>query len=249
MKHEFIVTLDGRSLSIQTGSSHSHEKSSKRRRVDCNYKKHGKSISFTQSDDEFEEILRRKDAEEEKREERCRKMKEHTHLKDEGSDELTAVDKEILLAEKKLNAQKVLRKSLKQVQNINVIEKVKHKTAFINPHFQSKVSHDEPNLVQLTGHSFPAQIPLYPSLKPEQQLSPVLSPTTFVQVDTGKIQSSDVGMLINSNSCMSTYSVVSKLSLVYSFLISLSFSLLYETFGNASHWIHLILFPVYFYSM
>ena len=144
MKHEFIVTLDGidgsRHLSIHTGScsptqgwSGQLRKTESRERI--------KSSSFTHSDEEFEEIMKKKDKECEQLE---RKRKHHEsrhsyHRRRKTSDD---VERELELAEQKLKAQKLLRKSLEQVQNLDttmLIEKPKHKT-FINPHFQPKMT-------------------------------------------------------------------------------------------------------------
>ena len=213
MKHEFIVTLDGleggQRLSIQTGThARSLNKTSKCRSVGNKHK--SCSRSFTLSDEEFEEIMHKKDVKEKKHVEeehhrsRVKREKNVTHKYDKSS----LVDQEILLAEKKLKAQKLLRKSLEQVQSINVIQNVKPKTAFINPHFHP---------VQLAGPGVSTPMSVYPSLNPAVSLSTVVLSPTECQVavtdtsnhtneteDTGMLSSASINIshTIYNNHCL-----------------------------------------------
>ncbi|XP_065655394.1 trichohyalin isoform X4 [Hydra vulgaris] len=141
VKHEFIVTLDGidvsRHLSGNTESSPKHH--SRQHQKESRDRK--ESSSFTQSDEEFEEIMKKKDKESEQLERNKRKHRESRHSYNRRRKLSDSVELELELAEQKLKAQKLLRKSLKQVQNLDtkmLIEKTKHKT-FINPHFQPKI--------------------------------------------------------------------------------------------------------------
>uniref|UniRef100_T2MAQ1 Zinc finger CCCH domain-containing protein 14 n=2 Tax=Hydra vulgaris TaxID=6087 RepID=T2MAQ1_HYDVU len=141
VKHEFIVTLDGidvsRHLSGNTEFSPKHH--SRQHQKESRDRK--ESSSFTQSDEEFEEIMKKKDKESEQLERNKRKHRESRHSYNRRRKLSDSVELELELAEQKLKAQKLLRKSLKQVQNLDtkmLIEKTKHKT-FINPHFQPKI--------------------------------------------------------------------------------------------------------------
>ena len=90
------------------------------------------------------------------------------------------LDREILLAEQKLRAQKLLKKSLDQVQSLdtesfamNPLPK-KPKTAFVNPHFKPKVDLPVMNVVPLNvagqplvvNQTVPAPTTLLPAAPP-----------------------------------------------------------------------------------
>lgn len=170
-RQEFIVTLDGFKDKKRKERNNRSRKSPdslsppKRERT--------RSSSFTQSDEEFERILQQKEREEkeerDKREKRTQEERSHqrrhqhhrsnrrnTHARNsKGSPPMNNLDREILLAEQKLRAQKLLKKSLDQVQSLdtesfalNPLLK-KPKTAFVNPHFKPKVDLPVMNVVPL----------------------------------------------------------------------------------------------------
>lgn len=161
-RHEFIVTLNGleggsKNISIKTGSTNQSRRRSSSKQdvvgkqdvntVNVSNRKRDHSSSFTQSDEEFENIIRDKELKDEAKRQKHR-HKRHSSSKDQrrrmssttehNAEQLSAVDREILLAEKKLKTQKLLRRSLEQVQNVNTVYDLnKTKTAaFLNPHFQ-----------------------------------------------------------------------------------------------------------------
>ena len=177
----------GKSVSIKTGTHSTNRRHRRRHSSESDRRDRDKSSSFTQSDEEFEQIIRAKEAEKEERQ--IRKSRQHRrHSRQHRSsidnieeEELNEVDREILLAEKKLKAQQLLRKSLEQVQNVNVslelTDVTKSKTAFITPHFQAKspflkqrIDLNQGNLTQL-------------GVPPVNSLSVPLSyPTSLVEV-------------------------------------------------------------------
>jgi len=146
---EFIVTLDGfedRMKSPQKDSEPpKRRRSSRDREPSPPHKPLDKSSSLTQSDEEFEKILLKKEKEEREKSaaDESRRSTRRSHRSRRRSrsrsPEMNDVDREIMIAEKKLKAQKLLKKSLDQVQSINTETfGLKPKTAFVNPHFKPK---------------------------------------------------------------------------------------------------------------
>lgn len=163
MKHEVIVTLDGlgdgKRLSLRTQGCEANPAILLQDRVPSHRHRHrhsGHQSGRSKSDEEFEEILRRKDEEDKRRarhksrySDERRRSRSSSRDRDGGErNKLTDVDREILIAEKKLSTQKLLKKSLHSIQNLQVdlpdgarctLQTQRPRTAFINPKFQGKL--------------------------------------------------------------------------------------------------------------
>lgn len=160
MRHEFIVTLEGlgegKKVSIETAG---REKSPKVRRIperrsERHRDRRHRHMRRSQSDEEFEEILRRKEAEEKRFDhsksyegKRSHRSRSHSSEKESKHRE-SRVNREIMLAESKLKTQKVFKKCLETVKNVTNNFAVgtaltaldgNHTAAFINPHFAHKL--------------------------------------------------------------------------------------------------------------
>lgn len=189
-RQEFIVTLDGYedNKTAKKPDDKQQHKQQKRRKTSDRTRHHrqDKNSSFTQSDEEFLEHVDRNSppvvekSRHSSSRRRTRSSKSHKHSKhaEEKFEALSQVDKEIMLAEKKLKAQKLLKKSLEQVQNLNtnnfampsdntMNNKIKS-TTFVNPHFKPKLDIPVVNVVPFNV----AGQPIAPSVQTLQPLSP-----------------------------------------------------------------------------
>jgi len=189
MRHEVIVTLDGISLQPRNHDRSQRVRLSGKKKSD--HRKRRRTCSKSQSDEEFEEILRKKDKEE-KRSLRNRTIdtrKLHLSRHHNGSTkhcELSEVDTEILIAEKKLKAQKLLKKSLEAIQSVHdnysycSVENDPGQgllsTAFINPNFQGKLHVENVNPFTVIPME-PAIIPMNPLMITKSQ---ILRPVSLV---------------------------------------------------------------------
>ncbi|XP_057304679.1 trichohyalin-like [Hydractinia symbiolongicarpus] len=200
LRHEFIVTLDGfeggKGITIKAGTpSRTRERSPKKRRskeavtVVSKRKKREKSSSLTQSDEEFKAIIKKSEQgnaakkHSDHKQRHKRRERSHSGTHDNSSD---SIDREILLAEEKLKTQKLLRKSLEQVQSLDTtsLEVKKPKTAFINPRFQQKAL--PPTLAQTTYvlASQPSLVKCETDLRTLISSTEVIAPTEKVEFIT-----------------------------------------------------------------
>lgn len=144
----------------------------------------------THSDDEFMAIKKSREEEchktssrERHRSSRGQKQSKYRTADElHSAEELSEIDREILLAEEKLKTQKLLKKSLEQVQNLNTDDfsglinsdhRKNKTTAFVNPHFKPKVHIPVVNVLPLNVAGQP--IATVQTLPP---VSPVVYPVT-----------------------------------------------------------------------